>query len=305
MRRLAHLSDVHILDSRAPTRRGRYRFATRFVAGGKRVDPAERSRRLASALAAARAGGADHVVISGDLTEVGEDAEFEHFAALLTDAGFPEGAITLVPGNHDAYTPGGWQRALAGPLARFASASASGGRGGRSTPLVDRGSFVVLPLDTTRFETLVWSGGVVTRDTALALDRLLSDPGLRDKALVLVAHHPPFYPKGLPVMRWIDGLRGCAEVLGLLARHPRLQLLHGHLHRVVDRILGGSGGELKLDPAPSAYAGDAAYAAHAPAAPRAPSITRVFGAPATCDDRENEPRVRFYDVDDGALHAVA
>lgn len=299
MRRLAHLSDVHILDSRAPLRSGRYRLATRFVAAGRAIAPESRSRRLAAALAAAKAGGADHVVISGDLTEVGEAAEFEQFAGILEDARFPDGAITLVPGNHDAYTKGGWQKALAGPLARFASASASASDPGerKATPLVDRGPVALLPLDTTRFQTICWSGGVVTQATADALERRLSDPGLAGKALVLVAHHPPFYPKSVPVLRWIDGLRGYSEVLGLLARHPRLQLLHGHLHRVFDRILGGSGGALKLDPVGRTDADRSG-------ADGTRRLTRVFGAPATCDDRENEPRVRFYDVRGGALTAA-
>ena len=46
------------------------------------------------------------ISVSGDLTEVGEQAEFEQFAAILHDAGFPEDSVTLVPGNHDAYTSG-------------------------------------------------------------------------------------------------------------------------------------------------------------------------------------------------------
>src|SRR5262245_16883720 len=113
MRRIAHLSDVHILDARAGTRRVRYRLSTTLVSLGREIDPLGRGRRLARALAVAKQNGADHLVISGDLTEVGEQAEFEHFAAVLHDAGFPADSITLVPGNHDAYTAvDGWSRAL-------------------------------------------------------------------------------------------------------------------------------------------------------------------------------------------------
>jgi 3',5'-cyclic AMP phosphodiesterase CpdA len=281
VRRIAHLSDVHLLDARAGTRRARYRFATKFVSLGRAIDPLFRARRLARALALAKANGADHIVISGDLTEVGEESEFEHFAEILHDAALPDGSVTLVPGNHDAYTSNGaWARAIAGPLARFAAASAEG-----PGKLVDRGPVVLLPIDTTRFQNMAWSGGDFSRAAAEAIERRLVDPALKDKALVLVLHHPPFHTQRL--IRWIDGLRGHAQVLELLARHPRLQLLHGHLHRVLDRILTTSSAVVGL---------------------RAPdgagSRTRLFGAPATCDGPDDAPRIRLYDVKDEGLQAI-
>ncbi len=290
MRRIAHLSDVHILDARAPAaigagaRQARYRLATKFVSLGRGIDPQDRSRRLARALASAKANGAEHFVISGDLTEVGEDAEFEHFAGVLHDARLPEGSVTLVPGNHDAYTlPNAWKKALAGPLARFASGSAA--KPGR---VVDRGPVVFLPIDSSCFQTIAWSGGLFTRAMAEAVERRLVDPAFRNAAVVLVQHHPPFHPHALPIVRWIDGLRGGAEVLDLLARHPRLQLLHGHLHRVLDRILATTGR------APTTRAPDQ----------ESPSPTRLFGAPATCDGTNDASSFRLYDVRDGALRAA-
>lgn len=284
MRRIAHLSDVHILDARAGTRRARYRFATQLVSLGHHgVNPLARVRRLARALSVAKQHGADHIVISGDLTEVGEDAEFEQFAEVLHDAKLPEDSVTLVPGNHDAYTNGdGWARAMRGPLARFAAASAAA-----AGKIVDRGPVALLPIDTTRFQTIAWSGGVFTKETAAAVDRRMSDPAFRDKAMLLVVHHPPFHP--VKVMKWIDGLRGGANVLDLLARHPRLQLLHGHLHRIFNHIL-----------ATSSAVGAAVGLRPKSEAPDAP--TRLFGAPATCDG--DGPNVRLYDVKDGALLAL-
>ena len=81
-------------------------------------------------------------------------------------------------------------------------------------------------------------------------------------------------------MMWLDGLRGYAQVVDLLMNHPRLQVLHGHLHRVVDRML----------------------------AVRDVTRARIFGAPAVCDDRDEgclaTPRVRLYDVRDGGLESL-
>ncbi len=289
MRRIAHLSDVHLLDTRAG-RQARYRFATKLVTIGQRqIDPVARKRQLARALASAKASGADHFIISGDLTEVGEQAEFEQVAEVLHEARLPEDSITLVPGNHDAYTNAdGWAKAMRGPLARFAAASAS-----VAGKIVDRGAVAFLPLDTTRFQTIAWSGGVFTKETAAAVEQRACDPAFRDKALVLVVHHPPFHP--VKALKWIDGLRGAAEVLDLLARHPRLQLLHGHLHRIFNHIIATS----------SAVGAALGHAVLRPKAEAPDAPTRLFGAPATCEDGpDGAPRIRLYDVRDGALHAA-
>jgi 3',5'-cyclic AMP phosphodiesterase CpdA len=256
-------------------------------------------RRLARALKAATESGADHIVISGDLTQVGEDAEFEQFAEVLHEARLPEDSVTLVPGNHDMYTHGnGWKKAMQGPLSRFAAASAA-----LAGKIVDRGAVAFLPIDTTRFQTIAWSGGVFTKETADAVDRRMTDPAFRHKAMVLVVHHPPFHP--VRAMKWIDGLRGGTNVLELLARHPRLSLLHGHLHRIFSHIVATSN-------AVGAALGPGAQA-FLQRAETNDARTRLFGAPAICEgpigedpdeDRADTPNFRLYDVKDGALRAL-
>jgi 3',5'-cyclic AMP phosphodiesterase CpdA len=285
IRRIAHLSDIHILDARAAATLASYRFATRFLSAGRSVDPALRRRRLCRALALAKASGAQHFVISGDLTEVGAGAEFEQFAEVLHEARLPAESVTLVPGNHDAYTHAdAWRKALDGPLARFRTGSAA-----TAGKVVDRGAVAILPVDTTCFQSIASSRGVFTRGMVEAVERRAKDPAFREKALVLVTHHPPFHPHALPIVRWMDGLRGAAEVLELFARQPRLQLLHGHLHRVFDRILATRAARLRLIAKTDADA----------------TPTRAFGAPATCDGPDDAPNVRVYDVRDGALHAAS
>jgi Icc protein len=278
MRRIAHLSDVHILDPEHRRSSTRYRFATKAVSLGRPVDPRVRAKKLARGLAAAKASGADHFVITGDLTELGDASEFEHFANILDDARLPDHAVTLVPGNHDAYTSGAaWRRALEGPLKPWAANSAT-----EPGKVVDRGPVAFLPVDTSCFQSIAMSGGLFTRDAAHAVQARIDDPALRDKAIVIVQHHPPFQHHKNPVAQWLDGLRGCTHVLDMLANHPRVQILHGHLHRVVDRIVGLGKGVSGV----------------------ATTKARILGAPAVCDDGEDVPRVRLYDVRDGALESA-
>jgi Icc protein len=276
-RRIAHLSDVHTLDPAHRRSSTRYRFATKFVSMGRPVDPRSRARKLVRGLEAAKASGADHVVITGDLTEMGDATEFEHFAGLLEDAKMPDGGVTLVPGNHDAYTSAAaWRRALEGPLKRYAETSATD-----AGKLVVRGDIAFLPIDTSCFQSIARSGGLFTPEAARAVQARIDDPSLADKTIVLVMHHPPFIQHSDPVSEWVDGLRGCKHVLEMLAQHPRVQILHGHMHRVVDRIVELGKG----------VAGVANRA-------------RIFGAPAIVEDADDAPRVRLYDLRDGVLESA-
>src|SRR6478672_11037807 len=100
--RIAHLSDVHLIAARSQRRT--YGLRSRAVRFGRSNDPVLRGKKLASALHSVVTSGADHVVVSGDLTELGDEAEYELFAEILSAARIPADRITLIPGNHDAYS---------------------------------------------------------------------------------------------------------------------------------------------------------------------------------------------------------
>jgi 3',5'-cyclic-AMP phosphodiesterase len=265
--RIAHLSDMHLLEPRSAGRD--YSLIAKLVSLSRPLAAGARTASLRDALAHARRHGADHVVISGDLTEVGEPAQYEQLARTLYESRIEPSSITLVPGNHDAYgSPNAWRRALEGPLRAFAGSSATD-----AGKVVDRGDAVFLPIDVSRHQSIARAGGELTEAAAEAVRRCLDDTAHARKAVVVVQHHPPF---GLPRSTWqfLSGLRGYGKLVELLTHKPEVHLLHGHLHRAMDRIVGGLG------------------------------RARVFGASATVDDAPGKPRVRFYDVKDGALVPV-
>jgi 3',5'-cyclic AMP phosphodiesterase CpdA len=262
--RIAHLSDMHLLEPRSAGRD--YSLSAKLVSMSRPLEPVARTAKLRQALEHARLHGADHVVISGDLTEVGEPSQFEQLAMTLHESRIEPSSITLVPGNHDAYgPPNGWKQALEGPLHAFAASSATS-----AGKVVVRGDLVLLPIDVSRHQSIARAGGELTEAAAEAVRRCLADTAHAKKAVVVVQHHPPF---GLPRSTWqfLSGLRGYGKLVELLTHHPEVQLLHGHLHRAMDRIVGGLG------------------------------RARVFGASATVDDLLGLPRVRLYDVKDAAL----
>jgi hypothetical protein len=124
--RIVHLSDAHVLDPRPSRTRSGWSMQVRFLSIGRPLDAEGRRKKLARSLAAARRLRANHVVLSGDLTEIGSPGEYETLAEILHDSGIAPEQMTLVPGNHDMYSsPDGWRWALGGPLSAFARTSAT------------------------------------------------------------------------------------------------------------------------------------------------------------------------------------
>jgi 3',5'-cyclic AMP phosphodiesterase CpdA len=260
MVRIAHLSDVHVLEPKAS-----FDYDVRFVSLARPLDARARIEKLRAAFVAAKRAGADHVVLSGDLTETGTKAQFETFAHALSESGFPTHAVTLVPGNHDAYTKDGWSWALEGPLRPWAAGAAR-----EPGKVIDLGSAYILPIDVSMHQSITRSAGELTNGVADALEARLLDPALSRKPVIFAQHHPPF-PHTRVFWQWVDGLRGYARLLELLVRHAHVHLLHGHLHQVVDRFVRKA---------------------------------RVFGAPAIVEDERTKPRVRIYELRAGELESI-
>ncbi|MCO4760649.1 MAG: metallophosphoesterase [Myxococcales bacterium] len=106
--RIAHLSDLHVLDltGTAPAR-----FLNKRVTGVANLLGARRDAhpiRIAEALPTAlgpQGLDVDHVVITGDLSNLALESEFARAKQVVTSLGGPE-RVTVIPGNHDVYTQG-------------------------------------------------------------------------------------------------------------------------------------------------------------------------------------------------------
>jgi 3',5'-cyclic-AMP phosphodiesterase len=265
--RIAHLSDLHLLEPNVARRSVRDRVRLGYLSLFRPLDVAARMRRAHRALEEAKRVGFDHLVISGDLTEDGTAPQFEQLAVVLSESHIDPYKVTLVPGNHDAYCDrSAFARALDGPLRPFASNS-----GGAPGKVIDLGEAVLLPISTAIHQHWAYSSGHIDGAVFDGIDRRASDPGLAKRAVIVVQHHAPNrHP--VAALQWIDGLRGYHRFLALLAKLRGVQVLHGHLHTAVTRVLELGG------------------------------ITRIFGAPAVVED--DEPRVRIYETRGGIIVAT-
>lgn len=225
---IAQLSDLHLVEDHYEQRPLSTRARLSCLSLGRPIVPRERRERVARALADVRASGADHLVITGDLTEDGDPAQFEVLAEVLADSHFPAERITLVPGNHDAYDAAhNYETALAGPLRPYAPTSTIG------SPLAFRDCTLV-PVSTAFHQSPLRSAGAIAPEELEGLQSLAKDGSFRGRPLVFVQHHQPSR-HFLPVVQWIDGLIEHSVLSAMAEETGHLHVVHGHTHRAVNR----------------------------------------------------------------------
>lgn len=264
MTRIAHLSDLHLIEAAHARRETSDRIRLSLISFGRPLDDDDRRRRLRRALHQYRVSGADHLVITGDLTEDGTDAQFEVLADVLSENRIDPHEITLTAGNHDAYGDrGAFQRALNGPLRDFNHTSATGA----FTALDD---VVIAPISTVISQPIARAAGAIASEQLDHVERLVQGFRGSRRAVVIAQHHQP-YGHAMSARNWLDGLQNHVPAMGLLERHTETHVLHGHRHHRADIALSANG----------------------PA--------RVFGTTACVDD---DSPLRLYEACDGHLWPI-
>lgn len=204
---LAHLTDLHVL---AP---GQLAF--------DRVDTAAHLRAAIDALLALPEL-PDAVVLTGDLVETGQPAEYEHLARLLAPLPMP---VHLLPGNHDDR----------GALRRVFHSHATLGTEGFVKYSTTVGALRLVALDTTEPGR---SAGRLCAQRLQWLDAQLR--ACRGEPVVIAMHHPPF-ATGIGEMDRIGLVEGAAAFASVVARHSHVQrIICGHVHRTMYSTVGGT-----------------------------------------------------------------
>lgn len=228
MTKIAHLTDLHLLEDDHAERTGFDALRLSYLSFGRPRSAERRRLRALQALEAARDAGADHVVVTGDLTEDGTDAQFQVLARVLRDSGVPPSRVTLVPGNHDMYADeGAWDRALSGPLARYRATSAPGG-------VIHLPGVVVVAVSTAFRQHFTLARGRVDPTQVDLVRRVAVEARRSGRAVVVAQHHPPL-AHGVPLVHWIEGLVDHEPLLRVLEAHDHVTVLHGHTHEQADR----------------------------------------------------------------------
>jgi 3',5'-cyclic AMP phosphodiesterase CpdA len=236
--RFLHTTDIHLLDLRGvmPWRylnkraTGRLNLALRR---GKKHD----GRLFDRMMEMVRPLDVDRVVVTGDLTNLALEPEFELVRDKLSALPVP---ATVIPGNHDAYTRGSVRaRRFEQFLGRFIN-----GEDPATTryPFVQEHDDVALVGVSTAIASLpLYAVGRVGEAQLTRLRQVLTEQRGR-RARVVLIHHPPVAGISKPRHDLLD----LAEFGEVLRETGAELVLHGHEHRRIDSELPGPQGPIPV-----------------------------------------------------------
>lgn len=247
---IAHISDLHLLSLEGlhPRRLVGKRF-TGWVNLKLRRE-SHHKREIAQAVAReVRARGVDHVVITGDVTNLALESEFEVVRSFLEqDLALPPERVSMVPGNHDMYTRGAHRaRRFQCYLGEYITSDLPGAAG---VPGVDRFPYVrlrgpaaIIGLSSAVPSPPLFASGVLGRAQRAALHAVLAHAEVKKRTPVILQHHPWHNPVH-PVKNLMTGLADAHDQHEVLQELPRGLLLHGHLHRRIHQRIDTARGQL-------------------------------------------------------------
>jgi 3',5'-cyclic AMP phosphodiesterase CpdA len=239
--RIAHFSDLHLLSLRGvPIRRFFNKRATGIANLKFKRQAIHRPAYVRAIAREVKLLDVDHVIVTGDLTNLALEPEFEVVRELFEkDLGMSPRDVSIVPGNHDVYTRGSYvtQRFatyFADYLVSDLPELAVDVGAGRFPVVKLRGPVAVIGLCSAVPRLPFVAAGRLGREQLDALRRVLGHTEVQKRTPVVALHHPPHNPSS----RWksmLEGLSDAALLWSTLDRVPAGIVLHGHLHKRVRR----------------------------------------------------------------------
>jgi 3',5'-cyclic AMP phosphodiesterase CpdA len=234
--RIAHFSDLHVLSLAGV---GPHRFLNKRLSGYLNLrlkrKHVHRSAYVRAIAREVRQAEVDHVVITGDLTNLALEPEFELVREIIEDElGFHPSQVSVVPGNHDLYTRGAMRgRRFVRYFGAYVESDLpfATNRGLGVFPFVRlRGPVALIGLSSAVPRPPFVAAGKLGVDQLEALGRLLEHPEVRKRTPVVLLHHPVHSPRSR-MKALLEGLHDSRELARRLAGIEHGLLLHGHLHR--------------------------------------------------------------------------
>jgi 3',5'-cyclic AMP phosphodiesterase CpdA len=248
--RIAHVSDLHVLSHTGAQWRAML-FNKRVTGYANLVLRRGRVHRREYLLAVLEAvsKNVDHVVVTGDITNLALESEYEDARSLLSDVA-RRVEVTVVPGNHDIYLPPVSHEGrfsfhfgdfLQSDLPELAFDLPAG-----PFPCVKlRGPVAIIAVSSGVPRPPFIAAGFVGEKQLDALARVLAHPEVSRRTAVILIHHPPVDRRNR-LARLRDGLVDGADFRRTLAPLARGLVLFGHLHVRVRYVLQTPAGGLDV-----------------------------------------------------------
>lgn len=200
-----------------------------------------------------RAQAVDHLALTGDLSNLSLEGEWRQALRWLDAYGASADAVSVIPGNHDAYVEAVVTERRFEKLFGAFQVSDVGGETAQAYPFVRlRGDVALVGVTSSVATGDLGAWGEVGAEQLARLEALLSGPALRGKTRVVLIHHPPVMLKGVEARN----LRDRQALAATLARAGAELVIHGHDHRDEQATLPGPAGRA----IPVVGAGSASYA---------------------------------------------
>ena len=259
--RIAHLSDVHLAPLPAiPLGLLNVKRALGWLNWQRKRRAIHTRETLDAIVADVKAQAPDHIVVSGDLINLGLPEECEAALAWLQSLGSPE-QVSVVPGNHDIYSwlrrddPGVWRWAAYMRSDAFGvelgAVQREGMRLGDSVtggfPYVRRiGPVALIGLNSAEPTAVGSAEGRLGQQQIERLTGVLERTGEAGLIRLVAIHHPPLARLGRPKKGLIDA--GSLE--NVLVRAGAELVVYGHNHR----LASDSAGSVRIEGVGSASA---------------------------------------------------
>ncbi|HYU14598.1 MAG TPA: metallophosphoesterase [Candidatus Acidoferrum sp.] len=238
--RIAHCSDLHLL-SLAGARA--LDFANKRWIGGLNL-LANRGRHYHSRVFEAMVAdfnrsAIDHILVTGDVTNLAFEEEFRFARRLFEAIRLGPEHVTVLPGNHDAYVARGAEYFSThfedynrpDPGWAWSDEAAKAGKAGKVAdrwPVVRvRGPLALLALSTSLATPWFTAWGRVGDEQLDRLAAALADPRLAGRFRLVAIHHPPAGERSRSAVR---GLRDRDRFAAVIAEAGAELILHGHEH---------------------------------------------------------------------------
>lgn len=234
--RFLHCSDVHITQdySSVPLLQLGWRrwMALAELKLGRSAAFAQARESLAQIARDAESRKVDHLILSGDVTAYSMESEFFGAREALGPIAADRNRCTVIPGNHDRYTPGAlasrrfekyFGQLLVSDLPEYCAED------GFPVVRLTGGEAAVIGLNSARVAPVPgMSHGLIGKRQLEALRDAVQDQRLRGRAVLVAVHHAPLKPSG----KKDTVTHGLVDGDALLDSLPgsRFAVLHGHIH---------------------------------------------------------------------------
>ncbi len=190
---------------------------------------------------------ADHIAVTGDLINLGLEAEIQNAREWLEMLAPPE-KVTVVCGNHDAYVPGALSKALKQWQPFVVGDDRRQIRGQHDFPtLRRRGMVSIIGCNSARATMPFLATGFFRAGQARRLSAILAKEGKEGRFRVVLIHHPPVRGATNPSKR----LNGQSLFRKVIAEHGAELVLHGHTHLNTIHTIAGPDGPVPVVGVPS------------------------------------------------------